>query len=188
MLLVLLPLISGYWSYLVNGFIFFAEEEILSPLLLGLVKLLPWGPVDQLLSSKQLWQATGVGSPAATPACPSYHSSEREPGYCLRSAIMIKYGQNLFIPLCMHRYFSKHHGIWREKYIDKYLLVNSGCESLAEDFLQIFFFMISQGLWVKRLRIGAAILRAPQLFVLAVISFNSSWKIMGKYGRNPALR
>lgn len=145
MLLVLLPLISGYWSYLVNGFIFFAEEEILSPLLLGLVKLLPWGPVDQLLSSKQLWQATGVGSPAATPACPSYHSSEREPGYCLRSAIMIKYGQNLFIPLCMHRYFSKHHGIWREKYIDKYLLVNSGCESLAEDFLQIFFFYDKSG-------------------------------------------
>lgn len=82
-LLVLLPLISGYWSYLVNGFIFFAEEEILSPLLLGLVKLLPWGPVDQLLSSKQLWQATGVGSPAATPACPSYHSLEREQGIVL---------------------------------------------------------------------------------------------------------
>lgn len=73
-LLVLLPLLSRYWSYLLNGFIFFAEEEILSPLLLGLVKLLPWGPVDQLLSSKQLWQSTGIGSPAATPACLSYHS------------------------------------------------------------------------------------------------------------------
>jgi len=73
-LLVPLPLIPRYWSYLVNGFIFFAEEEISSPLLLGLVKLLPWGPVDQLLSSKQLWQSTGVGSPAATPACLSYHS------------------------------------------------------------------------------------------------------------------
>lgn len=73
-LLVWLPLIPRYWSYLVNGFIFFAEEEISSPLLLGLVKLLPWGPVDQLLSSKQLWQSTGIGSPAATPACLPYHS------------------------------------------------------------------------------------------------------------------
>lgn len=73
-LLVWLALIPRYWSYLVNGFIFFAEEEILSPLLLGLVKLLPWGPVDQLLSSKQLWQSTGIGSPAATPACLPYRS------------------------------------------------------------------------------------------------------------------
>lgn len=51
---------------------------------------------------------------------------------------MIKYGLNLFIPLCMCRNFSKL--ICRDKYIDKYLLVSSGWESPAEDFFQIFFF------------------------------------------------
>lgn len=39
----------------------------------------------------------------------------------------------------MHRYFSKLHDIWRDKYIDKYLLVSSVYESPGEDFLQIFF-------------------------------------------------
>lgn len=53
---------------------------------------------------------------------------------------MIKYGQNLFIPLCMRRYFSKLRDICGDKDIDKYLLVSSGCESPAEGFLQIFFF------------------------------------------------